>query len=56
MKRLLCAALLVALSSAALISTQANAQVGVNIIIGSQPPPPRYERLPPRRAGLEKPR
>lgn len=51
MKRLLSAIILAAVSCTAFISTQANAQVGVNIIIGSRPPPPRYERPPPPRVG-----
>ncbi|MGB7193842.1 MAG: YXWGXW repeat-containing protein [Collimonas pratensis] len=50
MKRMLCALALAAVSAAALLPTQAMAQVGVNIIIGT-PPPPRYERMPPPRVG-----
>jgi len=51
MKRVLCALTLVAISCAAFLPAEANAQVGVNIVIGSPPPPPRYERLPPPRPG-----
>jgi hypothetical protein len=51
MKRMLCALALAAVSATALLPTQAMAQVGVNIIIGTPPPPPRYERMPPPRVG-----
>lgn len=51
MKRLLCAAALIAVSAVAMLPTQAMAQVGVNIVIGSPPPPLRYERVPPPRHG-----
>src|SRR5450830_1630813 len=51
MKRFLCAAALIAISAAAVLPTQAMAQVGVNIVIGSAPPPVRYERVPPPRNG-----
>ena len=54
MKRLLqvtYAAALIAVSSMAFVPTLANAQVGVNIIIGSAPPPPRYEVVPAMRPG-----
>ncbi|MQR00002.1 YXWGXW repeat-containing protein [Glaciimonas soli] len=54
MKRILQATYAVALiaaSSMAFIPAQANAQVGVNIIIGGAPPPPRYEVVPVPRPG-----
>ncbi|WP_414648943.1 YXWGXW repeat-containing protein [Collimonas sp.] len=51
MKRMLCAVALVAVSTTALLPAQAMAQVGVNIIIGTPPPPPRYEAVPPPRYG-----
>ncbi|MEO6921080.1 MAG: hypothetical protein ABI171_19025 [Collimonas sp.] len=51
MKRMLCAFALVAVGAAALLPSQAMAQVGVNITIGVPPPPPRYERAPPPRVG-----
>ncbi|AEK61902.1 putative signal peptide protein [Collimonas fungivorans Ter331] len=51
MKRILCAAALAALSATAFIPSQAMAQIGVNITIGTPPPAPRYERVPPPRVG-----
>lgn len=51
MKRFLCAAALIAVSAVAMLPTQAMAQVGVSITIGSPPPPVRYERVPPPRQG-----
>ena len=51
MKRILCAAALIAVSATAFMPTQAMAQIGVNIIIGTPPPPPRYELVPPPRYG-----
>jgi len=51
MKRFLCAAALIAVSAVAMLPTQAMAQVGVSITIGSSPPPMRYERVPPPRQG-----
>ena len=51
MKRIICAAAFIAVSGMAILPMQAMAQVGVNIIIGTPPPPPRYEPLPPPRGG-----
>ncbi|AMO99341.1 hypothetical protein CAter10_1575 [Collimonas arenae] len=51
MKRILCAAALIAVSAAAFMPSQAMAQIGVNITIGTPPPPPRYEVVPPPRVG-----
>ena len=52
MKRTLCAAAaVIALSSAAFLPTSALAQVGLNIVIGNAPPPPRFESVPPARQG-----
>lgn len=51
MKRFLCAAALIAVSAVTMLPTQAMAQVGVSIVIGSAPPPVRYERVPPPRHG-----
>ncbi|RXZ38282.1 hypothetical protein D9O50_01670 [Oxalobacteraceae bacterium CAVE-383] len=51
MKRIICAAALIAASAGALLPLQASAQTGVSVVIGNQPPPPRYERVPPPRAG-----
>ena len=51
MKRMLCVLALAAVGAAALLPAQAMAQIGVNIIIGTPPPPPRYERVPPPRVG-----
>ena len=45
------AAALLALSTAAFAPAIANAQVGVSVIIGQAPPPPRFESVPPPRAG-----
>ena len=52
MKRLFCAAVLIVATGAAGIPLLASAQVGVTFTVGNQPPPPRYERLPPPRAGF----
>ncbi|WP_211452287.1 YXWGXW repeat-containing protein [Collimonas antrihumi] len=51
MKRILCAAALIAVSVTAFMPTQAMAQIGVNITIGTPPPPPRYEVVPAPRVG-----
>ncbi|WP_211461387.1 YXWGXW repeat-containing protein [Collimonas silvisoli] len=51
MKRILCAAALITVSAAAFIPGQAMAQIGVSITIGTPPPPPRYEVVPPPRVG-----
>jgi hypothetical protein len=53
MKRILCAAAAIALSTAAFVPTQAVAQVGFNIVIGNAPPAPRYEVVPAPRNGYE---
>ncbi|HEY8099235.1 MAG TPA: YXWGXW repeat-containing protein [Burkholderiaceae bacterium] len=53
MKRILCAAAVIAISTAAFIPVQAMAQVGVNVIIGTPPPPPRHEVIPTSRRGYE---
>lgn len=45
------AAALLATGAAAFLPTQAQAQVGVNLIIGAPPPPVRYEAVPYARAG-----
>ncbi len=50
-KQTLIAAAAIAIGSAALLPTQAMAQVGVNVIIGAPPPPLRYEAMPPPRVG-----
>lgn len=44
-------AALLAVSSAAFVPMQASAQVGVNLVIGTAPPPLRYERMPQPRRG-----
>ncbi len=51
MKRALYA--IIALSSVAFVPTQATAQVGLglNVVIGNAPPPPRFESVPPARSG-----
>jgi hypothetical protein len=51
MKRILCAAALIAVVGSAFMPLPAAAQVGVSVVIGNRPPPPRYEALPPPRAG-----
>lgn len=53
MKRILCAAAVIALSTAAFIPVEAMAQVGVNVVIGRPPPPPRHEVVPAQRRGYE---
>ena len=53
MKRILCTAAAIVLSTAAFIPTQAIAQVGINIVIGNAPPPVRYEVVPAPRRGYE---
>ncbi|MES2742629.1 MAG: YXWGXW repeat-containing protein [Pseudomonadota bacterium] len=47
----LSAAAMLAVSTAAFLPTQAMAQVDVNIVIGTAPPPPRYEPVPTMRRG-----
>ncbi|WP_293775491.1 YXWGXW repeat-containing protein [uncultured Oxalicibacterium sp.] len=39
------------LGTATLIPIQASAQVSINVNIGAEPPPPRYERVPGPRKG-----
>ncbi|WP_050462950.1 YXWGXW repeat-containing protein [Herbaspirillum autotrophicum] len=51
LKHILAATVLTAISASAFIPAQAVAQVGVSIVIGTPPPPPRYERVPPPRNG-----
>ena len=46
-KPTLYAAALLAVSSAAFAPMPASAQVDVNLVIGTAPPPLRYESLPP---------
>jgi hypothetical protein len=53
MKRILGAAAALVLSIAAVIPTQAVAQVGFNLVIGNAPPPARYEVIPAPRRGYE---
>jgi hypothetical protein len=43
----------VVLSTAAFFPVAAQAQVGVNLVIGNAPPPPRYEVVPAPRRGSE---
>lgn len=50
-KPTLYAAALLAVSSAAFAPMPASAQVDVNLVIGTAPPPLRYESLPPPRHG-----
>lgn len=49
--RSLYAAAIIALSAAALLPVQSMAQVGVNLVIGNAPPPPRFESVPHARRG-----
>lgn len=51
MKRIFFAVALIAISASTFVSTQAVAQIGVDITIGRPPPPPRYEPVPPPRYG-----
>ncbi len=51
LKHVLAATVLTVISASAFIPAQAAAQVGVSIVIGTPPPPPRYERVPPPRNG-----
>ena len=52
MKRTLyAAAAIIAISSAAFMPTPAMAQIGLNIVIGNAPPPPRFESVPQARRG-----
>ena len=50
-KSKLVAAAALTLGLAAIAPTQALAQVGVSLVIGNAPPPPRFESLPPPRVG-----
>ncbi|HEY1150291.1 MAG TPA: YXWGXW repeat-containing protein [Pseudoduganella sp.] len=50
-KSKLVAAAALTLGLAAIAPTQALAQVGVSLVIGNAPPPPRFESLPPTRVG-----
>lgn len=52
MNRMLCSAMAIVLSAAAFVPAEAMAQVGVNIVIGNPPPPPRYEAAPAPRRGF----
>jgi hypothetical protein len=45
------AAAMLALSAAAFAPAIASAQVGVSVVIGNAPPPPRFESVPPPRRG-----
>jgi hypothetical protein len=51
MKRQIAIAALLFTSAAMYFPTAAQAQVGVNIVIGHPPPPVRYEVVPPQRHG-----
>lgn len=53
MKRILCTAAAILISTAAFIPTQAVAQVNLSIVIGNAPPPVRYEVVPAPRRGYE---
>src|SRR5262249_3065602 len=50
-KSKLIAAAALTLGMAAIAPTQALAQVGVSLVIGNAPPPPRFESVPPARVG-----
>lgn len=50
MKRLLIGAAAILISTS-ILPLQAAAQVSINVNIGSEPPPPRYERVPSPRSG-----
>lgn len=45
------AAAMLTLSAAAFVPTIASAQVGVSVVIGNAPPPPRFESVPAPRRG-----
>lgn len=45
------AAAMLAISAAAFLPAQAMAQVGINLVIGNAPPPPRFEAVPAPRHG-----
>jgi hypothetical protein len=47
----LLAATMLTLSAAAFVPTLASAQVGVSVVIGNAPPPPRFESVPAPRSG-----
>jgi hypothetical protein len=51
MKRILMTAAAIVLGAAAFTPAQAQAQVGVNVVIGKAPPPVRYETVPVARRG-----
>lgn len=51
MKPTFYAAAIIALSSAAFLPAQSMAQVGVSVVIGNAPPPPRVEAVPQARRG-----
>ena len=53
MKRILCTVAAIVISTAVFIPAEAVAQVGVSIVIGNAPPPPRYEVVPAPRHGYE---
>jgi hypothetical protein len=53
MKRILCTAAAIVLSTAAFVPTQAVAQVAFNVVVGNAPPPVRYEVVPAPRYGYE---
>ena len=45
------AAAMIAISAAAFLPATSMAQIGVNLVIGNAPPPPRFENVPPPRHG-----
>lgn len=51
MKRTLALASMIALGAAAFLPLPSIAQTGFSIVIGSAPPPPRFESVPPPRHG-----
>jgi hypothetical protein len=51
MKHLFINAAAILISTAAIVPTQAMAQVSINFNIGTAPPPPRYEAAPSPRSG-----
>jgi WXXGXW repeat (2 copies) len=53
MKRILCTAAAILLSTVAFVPTQAFARVAVDVVIGNAPPPARYEAVPAPRRGYE---
>ena len=53
MKRIIVAATVALLASAAYFPTAASAQPGLSVVIHDGPPPPRHEVMPPPRHGYE---